>query len=409
MHLHLDVVGGVAGDMFAATMLDAWPDLETELIATIDRAGLGRLVTVGRHDFDDGVLVGSQVSVDPATKEAHHHRSWRDIREMLGTADLGDGVRRRALAIFQLLAEAESEVHGKPIEDVAFHEVGAWDSIADVVMAAWLIDHFDAASWSCSSIPAGSGMVNTVHGRLPVPTPATAHLIRGMPVFTDDIKGDRVTPTGAAILRHLSPDFSPRLSGYAYGKTGIGFGTSRFEGISNMLRVSVFDADHDHVDASQLQTESITQIQFEVDDQSPEDLALALERLRLFDGVLDVVQTPAFGKKGRMLSQIQVLATPAKKDAIVAQCFRQTSTLGLRLQNIERQILNRSEGAHNDQSGDSAAVRYKSARRPDGTVTVKAEMDDIGRSDLSYGERQALRQQVEVSALDNLSDRESGN
>ena len=130
MHLHLDVVGGIAGDMFAATVLDAWPELESDLKAALDRAGFGRLVTVARNDFDDGVLVGSQVSVVPATDEAHHHRTWREIRGMLRDASLDSGVREHALAIFTLLAEAESTVHGKDIEEVAFHEVGAWDSIA---------------------------------------------------------------------------------------------------------------------------------------------------------------------------------------------------------------------------------------------------------------------------------------
>lgn len=406
MHLHLDVVGGVAGDMFAATLLDAWPELENDLKTTIDRAGLGHLVSVARHNFDDGVLVGSQVSVDPATKEAHHHRSWRDIRNLLGTADLSDGVRRRALAIFTLLAEAESEVHGKPIEDVAFHEVGAWDSIADVVMAAWLIDHVEPATWSSSPLPVGRGMVNTVHGKLPVPTPATAWLIRGMPVFSDDIRGDRITPTGAAILHHLAPDFNDRVSGHVLAKTGIGFGTSRFEGISNMLRVSVYESQkspQNKPSNTQILRETIAQIEFEIDDQSPEDLAEALRQLRDTHGVIDVLQRPGFGKKGRLFSQIQILVECGCEDDVAKACFAQTTTLGVRLNRIERQVLDRTASVQHDTQKDNRQIRVKSAQRPNGEITVKAEMDDIAGDRLSYAERQALRHRIEQQAINQNS------
>ena len=166
IHLHLDAVGGVAGDMFVAALLDAAPDLEAELLRALDQAGLNTLVRVQRFDHDDGTLTGSKVSVTPVSdvaqndsvpagerSPAHTHRSWRDIRQLLMDADLPEGARTRCLEIFLQLAEAEAEVHGTTVDEVSFHEVGAWDSIADIVMAGWLLDRLVIRSCSASSLP----------------------------------------------------------------------------------------------------------------------------------------------------------------------------------------------------------------------------------------------------------------
>ena len=191
MHIQLDPVGGIAGDMFAAAVLDAWPELEPPLVSALERAGLDAIATVERLDHADDALTGSRFAVHETMREDgvphvhegdghgqgdrhapdHEHHLYRDIRALLDASDLDGGVRARALDIFARLAAAESAVHGVPVDNVSFHEVGAYDSIADIVCAAWLIEHLHA-SWSCGPLPVGRGRVDTSHGRLPVPAPA---------------------------------------------------------------------------------------------------------------------------------------------------------------------------------------------------------------------------------------------
>jgi len=179
-HLHLDVVGGIAGDMFAAAILDLQPELQAEVDSMLSATGLIDMVNIERHDHSDGMLTGSRVSVVPVSAPAHHHRAWLEIREMIASMELSDGARACSIDIFSRLAEAEGRVHGKPTDAVSFHEVGAWDSIADIVVAGWLVDRLSPLTWSCSALPKGSGEVRTAHGPLPVPTPATALLLEGI-------------------------------------------------------------------------------------------------------------------------------------------------------------------------------------------------------------------------------------
>lgn len=390
MHAHLDPVGGIAGDMFAAAMLDAWPELERGLCAAFERAGLSAIVVVAREPHHDGVLTGSRFRVTPthAEQHDHHHRHYRDVVELLRAAPLADGVRVRALEMFRLLGEAEARVHGTAIEQVAFHEVGAWDSIADMISAAWLLEHAGVHGWSCAPLPMGSGRVHTAHGELALPAPATTVLLQGWPLHDDGRPGERITPTGAAILRHLAPDFAPRRTPMRLARSGSGFGTRRLEGISNVLRVLVFETD-----AAALVHERIARFEFEVDDQTPEDLAVGLQRLRGVPAVLDVIQAPVYGKKGRVAMQVQVLARADALDAVLAACLDQTSTLGVRWQIVERASLARRI---DDVDAAGQRVRVKQVMRPDGRVTRKAEMDDVAVGGGSRAAREDVRRSAEA-------------
>ena len=289
-------------------------------------------------------------------------------------------------------------MHGIAAADVTFHEVGAWDSIADVVCAAWLIDSLEPASWSSAPLPLGGGRVATAHGALPVPAPATALLLAGTPVHHDGVGGERVTPTGAAILRHLDPAFEAAGLAGRISRTGHGFGARRLDGMSNVLRALVLDtagggAGRGH---PSWEEETVGVCAFEVDDQTAEDLAVGLERLRAGDGVLDVVQTPTFGKKGRMVASVRVLARPAARERVIERCFAETATLGVRWQTVRRAALVRAEDAAEAAGG---RIRIKRAERPGGRVTVKAEMDDVARAGGGGGggqaEREAARRQAE--------------
>ena len=409
MHLHLDAVGGVAGDMFVAALLDLAPQCAEGAIAATRAAGLDAAVRVAHVPFDDGVLCGSRFAVTLPTREGeiddaavphphehehrpqvhrpHGHVRWAELRARLAHAPLAAAVRDRAIAIFAGLADAEARVHGRPIDAVSFHEVGAWDSIADIVAAAWLIEELAPVAWSCGPLPIGGGRVRTAHGLLPVPAPATALLLEGFACFDDGQPGERVTPTGAAILRHLAPQAGLGSTPRVLSRTGYGFGMRRLHAMPNVLRILVFDG---AVANEGIGVDEVMTLSFEVDDQTPEDLAVGLEHLRAEPGVLDVVQGSVVAKHGRQTMTIRVLARPAAGEAVATACFRETTTLGVRMARTERRVLAREAlPAIN-------GVRVKRAVRP-GTTTVKAEIADLA-SQGDHAAREQRRRAAERAA-----------
>ena len=396
MHIHLDAVGGVAGDMFIAAMLDAFPDLRDGMLAAIRAAGLPADVHVGFAEHQDHALTGLRFRViEPREAEllvaAHHHphTPFADIRAHLQSCALTPAVRAHAIGIFSLLAEAEAKVHGKTIDTVSFHELGEWDSIADIVGAAFLIDAL-AATWSVSSLPLGRGRAKTAHGMLPIPTPATVLLLEGFEFADDGLEGERITPTGAAILRHVGCTQAASRRSRRLLHTGIGFGTRTFPGISNVLRVLAFEETPEN-----RASDEIAQVQFEVDDQTPEDLAIALDKLRSHPSVLDVLQTPAFGKKGRMTMHIQLLADVADTESVFDVCFSETTTIGLRYQVMQRRKLAR---ASTTVEAAGRQMRVKVAERP-GRTTAKVEADDLLSVIGGRAERERLQREAEQIVL----------
>ena len=388
MHIHLDPVGGISGDMFAGAILDMRPDLEPGLVAALAALGLERAITVRRVDRTDGVLAGSGFDVagtELAGEPPHAHTHHSQIRTLIEGAGLSSGVKARALDIFQRLASVEARVHGVPIDDVAFHEVGALDSIVDIVAASVLIETLGADSWSVAAIPMGSGRTKSQHGTLPLPAPATLRLLEGMRLFDDGIPGERVTPTGAAILAHLQPTQGGPKQPMRLAGSGTGFGTKRFDGVPNILRVMAFDAAEDS------HTDWVSMLSFEIDDQSPEDLAVGLDAIRDEPGVVDVSSFTISGKKGRIGFSVRVLCDPATENAAIAACFQQTTTLGIRRQTVERCILDR-------RSVTRDGIGVKIAERPDGR-TAKAEMDDISRTAVGHDARQMLAADACAKAL----------
>ncbi|MGI9332025.1 MAG: LarC family nickel insertion protein [Gammaproteobacteria bacterium] len=408
MAIHLDPVGGVAGDMFAAAVLDLRPDYEPALHAALRAAGLDELVhwTLEQHGGEQragdrhvgGAFVGRRVSVAPAGPQAHsHHRDFATIRELLCERQLDPAVRARAIDIFTRLAKAEGRVHGVPVDRVHFHEVGAWDSIADVVVASWLIEALGDDDWSASALPLGSGRVDTAHGRLPVPAPATAVLLEGMRVFDDGIPGERITPTGAAILAHLAPSFEPRSQPFVLEGSGLGFGSRVLDGVENFLRVLELSTT-ERVPGR----DRVAVLRFEVDDQTAEDLAVALDNLRAAEGVLDVAQFAYTGKKGRQGTHVQLIASGERLPLIIDQCFIETTTLGVRYELCDRAVLPRE---HTTQLVDGREVEVKRVRRPGAAVTVKAGMDDVAAAASGRAERERVRQLAEAGTAADKPDR----
>ncbi|MCJ2037307.1 LarC family nickel insertion protein [Methylobacterium sp. J-068] len=411
MQIHLDALGGVAGDMFAASLLHAFPEHEAGVIASI-RAALPE-VSCETLRHNDGILDGRRfVVARPGApdhdmsghRHAHHHgadhahvhahRPWSRIRDELQGAPLAPAVRTHAIGIFSRLAEAEARVHGIGVDAVAFHEVGAWDSIADIVAAAHLIAALEATAWSVSALPLGSGRVRTQHGPLPVPAPATSLLLEGFATLDDGIPGERVTPTGAAILRHLRAIVPPAAAGPRLLKaSGIGFGTRTLPGISNCLRVLVYEED-EAAPRRSAEHRELGVIEFEVDDQSGEDLAMGLDRLRAHPDIFDVVQMPVFGKKGRMMIHVRALARASAIEGAIAACFTETTTIGLRHRIVSGAALPRRLETV---AVEGLPVRVKIVARPDG-ASAKAEADDALAREGHAG-RAALRRTAEAMAL----------
>jgi hypothetical protein len=403
MHIQLDTLGGIAGDMFIAAVLDACPELTADTLAAIDATGIPSSWKISLAEHHDHTLCGKRLAVSVPGDAGHGaHEPYREIVRRLNDAPLAPRVREKAIAIFDRLAEAEGEVHGVPRDDVTFHEVGAWDSIADIVGAAFLLDALDPVSWSVSAIPLGSGRIATAHGPLPVPAPASAKLLRGFKLIDDGIEGERVTPTGAAILRYLrdtaGAPSNPAARPMELNRIGTGFGTRVLPGISNVLRILVFDEA-----AADRQQDRIGVICFEIDDQTAEDLAVGIDSLRLLDGVLDVLQVSAVGKKGRMVFQVQVLCLQERLDEVIDACFAETTTIGLRWSIIARTKLQR-EMATIDTAGQSTAVKL--VRRPKGRPSAKADVESLRTCD-GLRERQQRRRDAEQQALTDRASTES--
>ncbi len=396
MHLYLDPVGGFAGDMFLGAVIDAWPDLAPGVQGILPALDVPEGVSIDVSAHGDGRMTGTRVHV---AAPAEGPGRYGEIRRLLEASRLEGAVKGRAGAIFALLAEVESKVHGVPIEDVTFHEVGNWDSVVDITAAGYLIEALGGARWSIGSLPLGSGRVEGAHGVMPVPVPAAALLLEGFAVHRDGIMGERVTPTGAAILRHLEPAFAPTMPAARLMRGGVAFGSRALDGISNVLRIFAFETAHGAAgDISHaVSGDDVAVIQFEVDDQTPEDLAAGLERLRAFEGVLDVVQSTATGKKGRIVAQIQVLGRPEASQGVIDACFRETTSIGLRWHVAHRAVLARHTETVADADGD---VRVKVVSRPGGVRTAKAEINDVVEAAGGHRARAGRRDWAQAAALE---------
>lgn len=367
---HFEAASGIAGDMTVAALLDA--GAKRGLTVAALREALACL-PLGHYSIDavlvdvDGIAaLNFRVEIDEHAHE--HHRHWSDIREMLAEGHrrgLPLGTFERSVAIFEVLARAESEVHAVAIDDVHFHEVGAVDSIVDIVGAAWCLDRLGIDRCTVSPIATGSGYVNTEHGRLPVPAPATALLLRGFDVRMGDGAGELVTPTGAAILAATAKSMQPLMSLEA---SGAGAGTMRLADRPNVLRVFVGSAD-------EVSDEELVVLECDVDDMTPAALSAACEQLRLA-GARDVSVLPLQMKKNRLGMRLSVLADPALLDKLSEAILQHTSSIGLRYRAVRRSVLVRRIEVVETSGGP---VRVKIVMRPDGCESVEPEFDDVAR------------------------------
>lgn len=353
--LYFDIVGGIAGDMTVAALIELGVPLEL-LQAALDGLGLAGLtvsIEKGSRHHISGTLLkvswpgsedgkgqggthphGQSHGQGHSHEQSHGHRPYGEIRRMLEGSTLAEGARQMALDIFQRLAEAEGAVHNMPVEEVTFHEVGAWDSIADVVCTAVALHHLGPEAIYCSSVPVGSGEIKTAHGLMPVPAPATLLLLRGFPIVQGPPAYERTTPTGAAILAALARP-APEPFAYVPERVGIGLGTLESDAVPNLLRVVL-----GHTNGGGAERETIECAEANLDDANPEWIGYLMERL-LEGGALDVALLPIQMKKNRPGTQVQVLYPPALRERMLGLMFSEATTLGVRYHTLERAVLPR--------------------------------------------------------------------
>lgn len=329
--VHFDCFSGISGDMTLAALIDAGVDAEA-IRQGLDSLGLPIHLVVEK--VRKGGFAATYVKVE--APEEYSHRFLAEVEEILQRGSLTDRQRDLARRIFRRLAEAEAAVHGMPLEKVHFHEVGALDSIADIVGAAIGLDLLGAERFTSRSVPTGSGMVKCAHGLMPVPAPGTAELLKGVPLASSPIKAELTTPTGAAILTTVVQEWTdqPILT---IERIGHGAGTRDFHEQPNLLRLFVGTV------AAPLENDQIWVLETNLDDLPGEVIGYCYDLL-LAAGALDVFSTPIFMKKNRPGVLLSVLAPEALVPHVESILFRETTTLGIRRYPVSRHKLKRSSG-----------------------------------------------------------------
>ncbi len=423
--LYLECNMGAAGDMLTAALLELHPDPQG-FVERMNRLGLPGVVFAAQPAVKCGIT-GTQVSVtvggeeeeshdvplhshvhETAQDEAHpghahdhvhvhdhehthdhehihdhehshghehghghhHHAGMGDIRHILSHLDIPQPVRQDAEAVYQLIAQAESHAHGRPVEEIHFHEVGTLDAVTDVVAVCWLLHDLAPEQIVASPVHVGCGQVRCAHGILPVPAPATAYILQGVPTYGGSVQGELCTPTGAALLKHFVQRFGPSPV-MRVEKTGYGMGKKDFEA-ANCVRAMLGQ--------TQEESTTIAQLACNLDDMTPEALGFAQERL-WEAGALDVTTAPIGMKKNRPGVQLTCLCRLEDREKLVSVLFAHTTTLGVRESLCTRYTLARSQRTVETEHGP---VRVKEARGW-GVTREKPEYEDVANIAREHG------------------------
>jgi pyridinium-3,5-bisthiocarboxylic acid mononucleotide nickel chelatase len=376
---YLDAFSGLSGDMLVGALIDCGADLAAleRALATLPVGGY-RIST--RRKVVSGIAA---VKFDVEVREAQPERHLSEITKMIEQSALSDTTRRRAIAIFEALAEAEAKIHNTSPEHVHFHEVGAVDSIVDIIATAWGIEQLGVGDLMVSALPMGRGFARSQHGIIPLPAPATAELLAGFPIKLGDGAAEMVTPTGAAVIRALARPAEMPL-GFEVEKIGYGAGARELEDRPNVLRVMIGR------ERTALETDELLEIAANIDDLSPQVYEHVMERL-FAAGARDVTLTPTMMKKGRPAIILGVLAAPAHREEIARVIFEETSTIGLRFHSVSRLKLHREIREVETRFGK---IRVKvSGGHDHGAITVSPEYDDCRR--IAVEQKVALRTVIE--------------
>lgn len=417
----IECFAGIAGDMLLGALLDAGVPEEVlqnaaaalgigaELrVRTVERSGIrAKKVDVLENGRVAEEIVHHETAVHPREHGEHreeregepgrhdehghghdhshshehrHGRGWQEIRGLIAGAAIPEAARKIAQQAFALLAVAEGKVHGIAPEDVHFHEVGAVDTIADIVCAsagaAWLASERGVTEWRCSAVNVGSGFVNCAHGRMPVPAPATAELLRGVPVYAEGPAMELTTPTGAAMLLALGCRFESGGT-LAAEKVGYGAGNRDPKGFANVLRLVLAERG----ERSVFSRDEVVVLECAVDDATPQVVAHAME-LAMEQGALDTMAAPVTMKKGRLGTLLTVLCRAEEEEALTGLLFRETTTLGVRRRREERAVLDREFVTVETAYGK---IRVKVASSSGEILNAMPEYEDCRRAAREHG------------------------
>lgn len=392
---------GIAGDMFLAALIDAgvpW-DYLTE---SLDRLGISEEYQLQRKQVDRQGQSATKVIVHlhhEASDATHHHhppaRHLPQIVQLIEAAPLSDRVKQWSIKIFQQLAIAEGAVHGVPPQKVHFHEVGATDAIIDIVGTCIGLDWLDIEEWYCSALPTGGGTVKAAHGRLSVPVPAVLELwkLRKVPVYSNGIERELVTPTGAAIATTLATDFGSPPS-MTIEKVGLGAG-SRDLAIPNILQLWIAQK----TETDSLQQETITVLETQIDDLNPQAIAYTGEQL-LKAGALDVFTQGITMKKSRSGILLTVICEPKLADTCKKIIFQETTTLGIRERTQQRSILNRQFQKVETPYGEVSVKIARWDKSPDSpVVNIQPEYQDCANLARQHNIPWRIVQQAAILAI----------
>jgi hypothetical protein len=448
---YLDCFAGISGDMFLGALIDAGVDpkilrdataalnLNANLkIELVDRSGISST----KVDVYEGANLAEAKNTHthedeqpdhnhqhththqhhPKTQHQHkvghthdhdhphehtHGRSLSVIRDLINAAALAPAVKQTTIQTFELLGASEAKIHNVPIDKIHFHEVGAVDAIVDIVAASAGIHALAVDKWFCSPLNVGGGMVDCAHGSFPVPAPATADLLRGLPTYSAHSEKELVTPTGAALIRALSPTFSPQPA-MRVQQIGYGAGTRNPKDFPNVLRLSIGEAtdaasisappSRTHLKGNTLQhhhdAQTVTVLETALDDLSPQVLAYVAEKA-LADGALDVMLTPVVMKKGRPGTLLTIICNPSERPALEQLVLRETSTLGLRIRQDTRVCLDRHHATVTTPYGD---IRIKIGVRDGEEWNIAPEFEDCRTAAAKHNVALKLVQQTAIAA-----------
>ncbi|WP_353069089.1 nickel pincer cofactor biosynthesis protein LarC [Tunturibacter empetritectus] len=439
---YLDCFAGISGDMFLGALLDAGLDpailheavtaLNLNATLKIERVDRSGISSTKVHVYE-GLSLAESNTADPAhrheneeadhshqhhpkTQHQHktghphtherehtHGRSLAVIRDLITAASLPPAVKQTAIHTFELLGASEAKIHNVPIEKIHFHEVGAVDAIVDIVASAAGIHALAIDKWFSSPINVGGGTVDCAHGRFPVPAPATADLLRGLPTYSAHIEKELVTPTGAALLRALAPTFGPQPA-MRVEHIGYGAGTRNPKDFPNVLRLSIGEADNSTHAAPSLEhslnkhhphnSQTVTVLETALDDLSPQILAYVSETA-LAQGALDVMLTPVIMKKGRPGTLLTILCNPSDSPALQQLILRETSTLGLRIRQDTRVCVDRHHATVTTPYGD---IRVKIGTLNGEQCNIAPEFEDCRAAAAKHNVPLKLVQQIAIAA-----------
>lgn len=356
---YFDCCAGISGDMVIGALIDSGLDVKT-LQRELNKLPVkGFSISASREARHH--IAGTRFKVK--FKESRHHRTFADIKDLINKSTLSAKVKELSATVFLILAKAEAKVHGCKVDDVYFHEVGAVDSIVDIVGTGIGIEQLGIEKIYSSPLPMGSGWVETSHGRMPVPAPATLELFKGVSVVSSPVASEITTPTGAAIIKTLAQGFGdmPRMK---IESIGYGIGDKDFKEIPNILRLVIGQGSGG--------SEKLLMIETNIDDMNPQIYEYLMTRL-FKKGALDVFLIPIQMKKGRPAILLKVLCPENKKELIIDAIFEETTTIGIRTYEVDRCCLERSM---KEVSTPYGKVKVKVSQRDGKPINIRPEYED---------------------------------